>query len=85
MEVKLTSNPQNNFNNPNISLEVNEKSMPIAIFISFFLNGLSMVYVENILKGVGYFIRFNNHFFNNTVHFFGLLTFIISIIIWIIG
>lgn len=37
-------------------LEVNEKSMPLAIIISFFLNGLGMAYAGNILKGVGYFI-----------------------------
>ena len=63
-EVKLPSNQQNNFNSSNMPLEVNEKSMPLAIIISFFLNGLGMAYA-GYFKRSWVFYWFNNSFFNN--------------------
>ena len=95
---ETASNQQNNFNSSNMPLEVNEKSMPLAIIISFFLNGLGMAYAGNILKGVGYFIGSiilsliisicNNprkpHLKPKPI-FNEFLTFIINLIVWIIG
>lgn len=84
-EVKLPSNQQNNFNSSNMPLEVNEKSMPLAIIISFFLNGLGMAYAGNILKGVGYFIGSIILSLIISSIFNEFLTFIINLIVWIIG
>ena len=55
-EVKFTPNTQNTSNTPNIPIQVEEKSMAIAMIISFFLTGLGLCYAGNTEKGLMIFL-----------------------------
>lgn len=84
-EVKFTSNTQSNSTTPNILINVEEKSMGIAMLISFFLSGLGMAYAGNVAKGVGFFVgSIIVIFFLGLIFRSWVLTLII-IIIWVIG
>lgn len=84
-ELKFKTNLQNNIANQNIPIDVNEKSMALAMIISFFLSGLGIAYAGNIVKGVGYFLgclvllRLCSYIFSDLIYF------LINTILWIIG
>ena len=84
-EVKFTSNTQSNSTTPNILINVEEKSMGIAMLISFFLSGLGMAYAGNVAKGVGFFVGSIIIIFFLGLIFRSWVLTLITIIIWIIG
>ena len=84
-KVKFTSNTQNSSANSNIPIHVEEKSMGIAILISFFLCGLGMAYAGNVAKGVGYFVGGIIFIVIAGLIFREWILFIIHIIIWAVG
>ena len=84
-EVKFTPNTQNTSNTPNIPIQVEEKSMAIAMIISFFLTGLGICYAGNTEKGLMIFLV-SIIFGILSVFIFkhGIFT-LIGIGIWIVG
>lgn len=84
-ELKFKTNLQNNIANQNIPIDVNEKSMALAMIISFFLTGLGIAYAGNIVKGVGYFLGYLVIILIISLIFTGIIISLINIIIWIIG
>ena len=84
-EVKFTSNTQSNSTTLNIPINVEEKSMGIAMLISFFLSGLGMAYAGNVAKGVGFFVGSIIVIFFLGLIFRSWVLTLITIIIWIIG
>lgn len=82
-EVKFTSPTQNNSNVPNIPIQVEEKSMAIAMIISFFFTGLGICYAGDVAKGLVIFLC------SILISFLGMsVSYIfsfISIVIWIVG
>ena len=84
-EVKFKSNTQNSSKTPNVPIHVEEKSMGIAILISFFLYGLGIAYAGDVAKGVGYFaLAFIIAFIANLI-FKNWISLLINIILWIVG
>lgn len=84
-KVKFTSNTQNNSTTPIMPLNVEQKSMGIALLISFFLNGLGIAYAGNVAKGVGYFVGSIIIIFFLALIFRGWFISLIALIIWIMG
>ena len=84
-EVKFTSNTTNSNNAPNVPINIEEKSMGIAILISFFLYGLGIAYAGNVAKGVGYFVGAIIIVIIMGLIFQNWISSIINIIIWIVG
>lgn len=83
-EVKFTSPTQNNSNVPNIPIQVEEKSMAIAMIISFFFTGLGICYAGDVVKGLIIFVC--SIIISILTIFLGLFKFsFINIIIWIVG
>lgn len=84
-EVKFASNTQSRGTTPNIPVHVEEKSMGIAMLISFFLCGLGMAYAGNIAKGVGYLVGGILILFIAGLIFRSWVLLLINIIIWVVG
>lgn len=84
-KVKFISNTQSNSTTPNMPINVEEKSMGIAILISFFLYGLGIAYAGNVAKGVGYFVGSIIIIFFLALIFKSWILSLINIIIWIMG
>ena len=83
--------PQTNQNAPSIDsatnyvmYKANEKSMSVAMLISFFFTGLGIVYAGNTEKGIIFFVV---AWLLNIILLFtyGGALFFISIIVWIVG
>ncbi len=84
-KVKFAGNTQSNANASNIPLNVEEKSMAVALLISFFLSGLGMAYAGNVAKGVGYFALSILIIFLAGLIFYGWIPFVINITVWAVG
>ena len=90
-QMPAVANNQNNSNNSNLNVanymayKSSEKSMGVAILISFFLTGLGIVYAGNVEKGLIFFI---GTFLTNLICLFifpPVIFYIIALILWIAG
>lgn len=84
-KVKFPSNTQSNANASNIPINTEEKSMAVALLISFFLSGLGMAYAGDVVKGVVYFVVSILIIFVAGLFFRSWILFLINIIIWAVG
>lgn len=84
-KLKFTSNTQSNSTTLNMPINFEEKSMGIAMLISFFLYGLGIAYAGNVAKGVGYFLGSIIIIFFLALIFRSWVLSLIIIIIWITG
>ena len=84
-KVKFAGNTQSNANALNIPINVEEKSMAVALLISFIFSGLGMAYAGNVMKGVGYFVGSIIIYIFMVLIFRSWIVFLITIIIWAVG
>lgn len=84
-EVKLISSKQNNFNAQNIPGQSEEKSMAIAMLISFFLTGVGICYVGDVAKGLIIFVVSLIIIFFSNLIFRSWIVSLLGFVIWIFG
>ena len=65
-------------------VKAQQKSMVLAMIISFFLPGLGIAYAGNVSRGVRIFLLYA-FLFLLTVFLLNIIFFYINVIIWIIG